>query len=91
MKLTNTLYNEVDYLDAANHIDSNFTDREINTCPTQEQYEGLAVIIHKLRNKFDDALDVWEDDEVSDYVTNLESTHINKLGKKYKPKEERNK
>ena len=74
-------YNESDYEDARSSIMGMFDDAKFESSFTKEDVEGLAVILNKSRVIYSDPIDVWESNEVNDYLSNLEATYRIKEGK----------
>lgn len=78
-------YDTVDYEDARSHLTGVFDSRNNpklkDASFTKEDVEGLAVILHNLREKHGDPLDIWESNAVSDYTLNLESSYEMKMEK----------
>jgi hypothetical protein len=71
-------YDNFDYEDARSSVMAAFDEEKIEEGFTAEDVEGLANIVHVLRAKGLDAIDVWEHNHVSDYLANLTATYKNK-------------
>lgn len=79
---TKPKYEQDDYEDARSAIEGEFSNEKIDDSYTREEVEKLAIIISKLRKQGLDAVDVWANDNVCDYLTNLSAKYKN--GKKNK-------
>ena len=68
-------YETDDYEDTRTNIEGEFDNEKIDEGFTIKEVEGLAKIVHSLRKKGVKGTDVWEDNKVQDYITNLVSKY----------------
>ena len=72
------VYDADSYEDARQAIEGEFSNEKIEDSFTAEDVKYLASIVHKMREEDVEPLDIWESNEVQNYLTNLSAKYKNK-------------